>query len=61
MHRLLYVCVAKLTPWSKALLDKQTIAQLFKKLPTFMEPKGLSPCSQKPATSLYPDSHEPSP
>ena len=43
-------------PWSKALLEKLAGFQLVKKFPPhFMEPEGLSPHSQQPATSPYPE------
>jgi hypothetical protein len=49
-----------LPPWYRTLFEKlMMVTQLVKKYPVFfMEPKGSSPCSQKPATASYPELSE---
>jgi hypothetical protein len=51
----------ELTPWSRILLQKLTVAQLVEKFPAFMEPESSLPCSQQPATDPYPEPDESSP
>jgi hypothetical protein len=42
------------------IFEKLIVTQLIKKYHAFfMEPEGLSPCSQKPATGPYPESVDP--
>jgi hypothetical protein len=42
-------------PWSWALLEKPSVAQLLKNFPNFMDPEGSLPCSQEPFTGHYPE------
>jgi hypothetical protein len=39
----------------RILFEKLNVTQLIKKYPFFMDPEGSSPCSQKPASGLYPE------
>jgi len=40
-------------------IEKRIVTQLIRKYPSFfMEPKGSSPCSQKPAIGPYPEPAE---
>jgi len=45
--------------WSRVLLETLTVAQVVKKLPAFMEPKGSLSCSQKPALVPIPSHMNP--
>jgi len=48
-----------LTPWRRILFEKLIVTEDIKKYPAFfMEPEGSLPCSQKPATGLYPEPAE---
>jgi hypothetical protein len=40
-------------PWSRVLLEKPIITQLVNNHPSFMEPQGSLPCSQKPVIGTY--------
>jgi hypothetical protein len=49
----------RLIPWCSTLFEKPIVTQLVKKYPAFfMESEGSLPCSQKPATRLYPEPAE---
>jgi len=48
-------------PWSRVLLEKLRVAELVKNSPSFYEPEGSLPCSQKPATGHYLEPDESSP
>jgi hypothetical protein len=48
-----------LTAWCRILFEKLIVTQLVKEYPAlFMEPKGSSPCSQRPSTGPYPEPAE---
>jgi len=49
-HLLTYSLTHSLTPWCRILFEKLIVTQLIKKYPFFMEPEGLSLCSQEPVT-----------
>jgi hypothetical protein len=55
------ILLEEITPWSLVFLEKPPVAQLLKKLPTFMEPEDSLQCSQEPSTSPYaePDKSRP--
>jgi len=44
-----------ITPWSRVIFEKQTISQLVKKFPHFIDPEGSLPHSKLPATCPYPE------
>jgi hypothetical protein len=52
---------SQLTPRSKFILDKLTIAQLFNKFPPFMKARGSLPCLQELATLSYAEQNDSSP
>jgi len=52
---LAYLLTYLLTPRNTVLLEKLTGSKLVKKFPTFMEPEGLLPHLQVPATCPYPE------
>jgi hypothetical protein len=46
------------TPWSRVLLEKPVVTQLFKKFLPFMEPDGLLKCSEDSTTFSYSEADE---
>jgi len=52
------IIAPKLSPWSTVILKKLIFAQLVKHIPRFLEPEGLLPRLQEPATGHYPESDE---
>ena len=52
-YLLTYLLTYLVTPWSRVLLEKLTGFQLVKEFPAFMEPVGLLPHLQVPATCPY--------
>jgi hypothetical protein len=56
---LTYLLTYLLTPWCRTLFEKLIVIQIIKMYPIFfMEPKGSSPCSQKPTIGPYPEPAE---
>jgi len=51
-----YVFYNKLNRWSTVLFEKLIVAPLVNTY--FMEPEGLLPCLQRPATGPYPETEE---
>jgi hypothetical protein len=51
----------QLTPWSKVLLERPPVAQLFKNFSTFYGTEDSLLCSQEHATGPYPEPDESSP
>jgi len=56
----IYAC-SKLTPWSRVLLEKLSIAQLIIHSPLCIQPEVSLPCSRQSATGPYPELHAYSP